>query len=338
MNTLLVSEARMLHHETGEFHAESPERLEAVLNAVEDLPLVRREPTLATFEALERVHAPEYVRAIDRLRGTSAQLDADTPINAGSVLAAELAAGGAIAATTAVVRGEARNAFAAVRPPGHHAERARAMGFCLFNNLAVAVEHARNVLGVERILIVDWDVHHGNGTQNRFYDQHDVLFFDIHQSPLYPGSGHVHEVGRGPGEGHTINVPLPAGAGDGDYRLAFEELLVPIASSFSPDLVMVSAGYDAHRDDPLAGQRVTEDGFATLAGIVKHLADRFAGGRLVALLEGGYDLAALGKSARATMQVLLGDTPPSARGTSAGAERVVREVRHTFRRYWPGLG
>jgi len=337
-DTLVFSEERMLEHRTGSFHAESPERLEAVLAALEGLAVERRPVGLAPFEALARVHAPEYVRAIDSLRHASTHLDPDTPLNPGSVLAAELAAGGAIAAVDAVLRREARNAFGALRPPGHHAERARAMGFCVFNNIAIAVEHARANMGVERVLVIDWDVHHGNGTQNRFYDRRDVLFFDMHQAPFYPGTGHIHEVGRGAGEGYTINVPFPAGLGDGDYRLAMEELLVPIAASFDPDLVMVSSGFDAHRDDPLGEERVTEDGFAAMCGVARRIADASCDGRLVLLLEGGYDLKALGRSARATVQVLCGDTPPAPRGTTLAGERVVREVLASARRYWNGLG
>ncbi|MFO0748052.1 MAG: histone deacetylase [Myxococcota bacterium] len=332
--TWFFSESRMLNHHTGPHHAESPARLESVLQAMEGVDVLHRTPRPATFEALARVHAPAYVQAMTGLADQHALLDPDTPISPGSIEAAYLAAGAVISAVEAVVGGECQNAFAAVRPPGHHAERAQAMGFCVFNNVAIAAEHARHVLGVERVLVVDWDVHHGNGTQHRFYDRRDVLFFDLHQHPFYPGTGALREVGVGPGEGYTVNVPLPAGLSDGDYRLAMEELLVPVAAAFEPDLVLVSAGFDAHRDDPLGEEYVTDDGFAMLAGVVRQIARTHCDGRLVMTMEGGYDLGALGRSVRAVNEVLLGMTPPESRGPTPSGERAVREVRDSVRRYW----
>jgi len=335
MSTIVFSEPKMLEHRTGLHHAESPARLEAVLRAMDGLDVEHRTASApASFEAIARVHDPKYVAAIRALRGQSLHLDADTPIGPGSIEAADLAAGVGMAAVDAVMRGECRSAFAAVRPPGHHAERAQAMGFCVFNNIAIAAEHARLTHGAERILIVDWDVHHGNGTQHIFYGRRDVLFFDVHQAPFYPGTGALAEHGKGAGEGYTINVPVPPGLGDGDYRLALDEVLVPIADAFTPDLVLVSAGFDAHRDDPLGEERVSDDGFAALAGIVQRIAQQHCQGKLVMLLEGGYDLRALGQSAKNCVDVLTGATAPTPGHASPTGERVVQAVRAAARPYW----
>jgi acetoin utilization deacetylase AcuC-like enzyme len=337
--TLLLTDDAMRDHHAGAPHPERPERLEAVLRAIDDarIPsLARRRPRRVTKEELERVHGRAYVDSVLGLRGMRAELDPDTHMTEGSVEAALLAAGAAAEGVEAVLSGAARNAFLAVRPPGHHAERSRGMGFCIFNNVAVAAEHAR-MLGAERILIVDWDVHHGNGTQSHFYGRRDVLFFDAHRAPFYPGTGALHEVGRGQGEGYTVNAPMPGGLGDGDYRLLFEEVLVPIASKYAPDLILVSAGFDAHRDDPLGDQRVTEDGFALLTGIVRRLATDLCRGKLVMLMEGGYNVEALSRSVRACVEVLGGSTAPSAPSPSRAGEQVVRDVQGMAHRYFGGF-
>lgn len=252
----------------------------------------------------------------------------------GSTDASYLAAGAAIEAVTAVMQGAADNAFALVRPPGHHAEVDRAMGFCVFANVAIAAEHARQTLGAQRVLVVDWDVHHGNGTQHVFEARDDVLVFSAHQWPHYPGTGGQHEQGRGAGTGYTINAPLPAGLGDGDYASIFREVLRPVAESFRPDLVLVSAGFDAHRDDPLGGMAVTADGFAGLCGVVREIAGLSAGGKLVLVLEGGYDLAGLADSVHACVEVLAGATPPVAAAASAAGEAALRQTLATQRRHW----
>jgi acetoin utilization deacetylase AcuC-like enzyme len=246
-----------------------------------------------------------------------------------------IAAGAAIEAVDAVCTGTAANAFALVRPPGHHAVPNRAMGFCLFNNVAIAAAHARAARDMQRVLVVDWDVHHGNGTEATFYGSRDVLFFSTHQFPFYPGTGDLRACGAGTGEGYTVNVPFAGGANDGDYALVFRDLLGPIAEQYQPDLVLVSAGFDAHRSDPLGGMRLTEEGFANLCAEVKAIADKFAGGRLVLVLEGGYDLAGLARSVQACVEVMAGSAPPPNRiETTAQGEVDVRAAIAQQRTYW----
>lgn len=294
-------------------YPEHPGRLIAVRELLEREPVagVRFQTgAAATLEQLGRVHTSSYLEAIEALRGKNAWLDVDTTaVSPGSVDAAEVAAGTAIAAVEAVVRGEAGSAFALVRPPGHHAEAVRARGFCLFNNVAVAAAHARAALGCERVLIVDWDAHHGNGTQSIFWADPDVLFFDTHRAaPFYPGSGMLEEVGGGLGEGATVNVPLPGGAGDMAMLKAFREILVPAADYFRPDLVLVSAGFDAHRLD--LAMNVSYEGFAALTGVVRDLADRLCNGRLALVLEGGYHTESLSRGVRAVLEILAGGEAP----------------------------
>jgi acetoin utilization deacetylase AcuC-like enzyme len=234
-------------------------------------------------------------------------LDMDTVMSSGSYEAALYAAGGAIEAVAAVMGGEVNGAFALVRPPGHHATAGEAMGFCLFNNVAIAAKSALMKFGLQRVLIIDFDVHHGNGTQEAFYDNPGVLYISTHQYPYYPGTGRIEETGRGPAEGTNINVPLPAGCGDAEYEQVFEEIIVPASRRFTPQLILVSAGYDPHWADELASMQVTVTGFARITAIIRGLADELCTGRLVFCLEGGYNLAALAASVKATFEVLLGE-------------------------------
>lgn len=335
---LLYWDDAMLGHDAGAGHPERPERLAAIREELDRRPVAGARwvrPRPAPREAIERVHTRSYVDRIESVRGTTYRFDPDTAVSPGSVEAAYLAAGAALDAVTAVAAGPARRAFALVRPPGHHAEASQAMGFCLFNNVAIAAAHARAALGCERVLIADWDVHHGNGTERAFYDRRDVLVFDTHRFPYYPGTGALEEVGRGEGEGFTVNVPLPAGLGDGDLAAAFREVLIPIADAFRPDLVLVSAGFDAHQADPIGDQGLTEDGFAALTGIVRGIAERHASGRLVLVLEGGYDLPALARSVRACVEVLAGAPPPEPPPPSPRGLTAVRRAVAHHRRYWP---
>ena len=235
-----------------------------------------------------------------------------TAVSPGSVEAAEVAAGTAIAAVETVMKGESRSAFALVRPPGHHAEPTRARGFCLFNNVAVAAAHAQAELGCQRVLIIDWDAHHGNGTQDIFWADPDVLFFDLHRaSPFYPGSGLLTDTGAGLGEGTIVNVPMAGGAGDAAYLKALREILVPAADHFKPDLILVSAGFDAHSFD--LALNVTYEGFASMTGVVQQIADKHCNGRLAMILEGGYNTESLSKSVHSVLRVLAGAEPPEPR-------------------------
>lgn len=308
--TALVTSRIFLEHETGD-HPERPARLEAILRYLErtgrldDRRLV--EPDPADEETIALVHDRAY---IEELRAFAARgggwLDADTVVSPRSFDVARLAVGAAVTAVELVLRSEAPRAFALVRPPGHHAEPDRGMGFCLFNNIAVAAAWALQRHGLERVAIIDWDVHHGNGTQAAFYRTDRVLFVSIHQWPLYPGTGRADEIGEGPGRGYTLNLPLPPRSDDTAYLRAFDEQIEPRVRAYRPQLLLVSAGYDAHYADPLAAMAVTEQGFGAMAGRVLAWAREWCDGRLVLVLEGGYNLSALASSVAATLDALDG--------------------------------
>jgi len=300
-----------LEHETTEGHPETTERLIVIIERLKAKglysQLVQVAPSPVASEWLTKVHSPQYIeRAQKSCENGRGYLDSmDVPISRKSYEAALMAAGGVLRAIDAVIEGKITNAFCAVRPPGHHAMKDRAMGFCIFNNVAVAARYIQVKYGLSKILIVDWDVHHGNGTQAAFYDDPDVLYFGVHQYPFYPRTGSEAEKGYGKGVNYNLNVPLPAGSGDGDYLNVFEEKLVPAADSFSPDFVLISAGFDAHKDDLLGGMRLTEQGFAALTQIVKDIAQKCCKGRLVSVLEGGYGLEGLAASVEAHIRVLM---------------------------------
>jgi acetoin utilization deacetylase AcuC-like enzyme len=332
---LIVSDPFMLRHDPGPGHPECPERLEAACEALaRRVDLRWKLPQPAPREILQRVHSAAHIQEVERLRGQSGALDPDTYLSADSVAAAYLAAGAGIEAVTEVVQGQERRALALVRPPGHHAEVDAALGFCIFNNVAIAAAHALADLGCARVLVVDWDVHHGNGTQHIFSARRDLLFFSVHRYPFYPGTGAHDERGEGAGEGYTVNVPLAQGAGDGDFLAAFEALLRPIADRYAPDLVLVSAGFDAHRRDPLGGMNVSDDGYAAMAATVRDIADRHAGGRLVLFLEGGYDLEALGSGLGACLDAIGGAAPPAVAGPGTKGAAAVAAAVAQHRRLW----
>jgi acetoin utilization deacetylase AcuC-like enzyme len=309
--TGLVYDPRYLEHNMGVGHPESPNRLRAIMQQLEGSGtasrLMRIEPRFAEDEWITQVHTPGYVETLRKHAPASGHvsLDADTSMSSGSLTAAYLAAGGALAAIDAIMKRQVEHVFCAVRPPGHHAEANRAMGFCLFNNVAIAARYVQRKYGLTRVLIVDWDVHHGNGTQHSFDDDASVLFFSTHQYPHYPGTGRATERGHGAGGGFTINVPMEAGEGDEAYHAVFLKSLVPAAEAFKPEFVMISAGFDAHRDDPLASMGLTEDGYADLTNIVASIAKRHAGHRILSTLEGGYNLSALAASVDAHLTALL---------------------------------
>jgi acetoin utilization deacetylase AcuC-like enzyme len=292
------------------------------------------QPRAATESELASVHTPELRKYLRGLSGQEAQIDPDTHASPDSYDAAVLAAGAAAQAVDEVMAGRARNAFALVRPPGHHAEPGRAMGFCLFNNVAIAAEVARQ-RGAERVLVLDWDVHHGNGTQAAFWKRRDVLYQSVHQYPYYPGTGAPHEVGEGEGEGFTVNCGIPGGATDADYGAIFQELFLPIADAFRPQLILVSAGFDPHRHDPIGGMMISERGFAAMCSAMKALADSVCDGKLVLLLEGGYSLEGLSQSVHACVEVLAGrrDTFPIDDMTSDARQALIRS-RELLKPYW----
>lgn len=292
-------------HDTG-MHPENPQRYRAVLAALDDAGMLDDARDLplrpATDEEILRVHTADH---LDLLTAIGSQgggwIDSDTMVAPDSLETARRAAGAAIAATDSALSG--RRAFALGRPPGHHATPNQAMGFCLLNSIAIAAAHAR-LNGAARVAIIDWDVHHGNGTQDIFYDSGDIWYASIHQSPLYPGTGYPGETGRGPGAGATLNCPLSPGTGDAEWLATFDARVVPFIEEARPDLILLSAGYDAHRDDPIGGCNVTDDGFAALVARTRDLADRHCDGRLAAVLEGGYDPDALGRCVVRTVREL----------------------------------
>jgi acetoin utilization deacetylase AcuC-like enzyme len=317
-------------HNTGE-HPENAGRLLAIDTALERLDLLAGRPEIpfhaAPDDLLARVHDLRYIAGIREFAAQGGGwLDADTPVGPHSVEVAALAAGAGVAAVEATLVGRAQRGFVLARPPGHHATPTRGMGFCLFNTIAVAAAHAL-ARGLDRVLIVDWDVHHGNGTQDAFYESDKVLFCSVHQWPLYPGTGAASERGAGNGAGYTINVPLAVGANDDAYMEVFDQIIVPAANAFQPQIVLISAGFDAHANDPLAGMLVTELGFASLARRVIGIADDHADGRVVAFLEGGYDPPALAASVVVTLAELDGDDASLADALGSSDGRTENKAR-----------
>jgi len=310
---LYFSHPACFEHDPGEGlygHPEAPERLRAIEAALAErdgLGWERREAPAASEEELMLIHPREHVEAIHRLcRAGGGAIDVDTYAGEGSYEAALRAAGGACAMTRALLAGEARVGFCAVRPPGHHAEPARAMGFCLFDNVAIAAALAIAELGVERVFVLDWDVHHGNGTAAAFRERADVLFASIHQGGIFPGTGARDDIGSGPGEGFTINLPVAAGSGEDVWLSLIEEVVLPAGAEFCPQLVLVSAGFDAHRDDPLAECRLESSSFGRMASLVRDAAADW-GAPVGAVLEGGYSLPALAESVVATLAAFGGE-------------------------------
>lgn len=336
----VVVDSEYLKHLPGKGHPERPERIEVLLDLARELD---REtyavlpPKAASRAAVERVHGVEHVRLVESTSKVNRYaLDGDTITCRDSYGVGLLAVGGFLVMLDAIAAGENPNGFALVRPPGHHALRNRAMGFCLFNTMAIGAEYLKRAYGAKKILIVDWDVHHGNGTQDAFYDDPSVLFISTHQFPFYPGSGAVKEIGTGSGEGFTINVPLPAGCADRQYLQVFQDVIAPAAESFQPEWILVSAGFDPHRRDPLGGMGVSERGFGAMARALLLLADKFCAGRIGFLLEGGYDLTGLRDSVAAVLTEMqkpaLTAIEPLPRAES-GIEPLLRQVRQVHEKY-----
>jgi acetoin utilization deacetylase AcuC-like enzyme len=355
---LLISSSRFGHHLTPPGHPESPERAEifdGVAERARHRGIAVLEPTEAPDEALLRIHTKRYLEAISATSGKAVMIDPDTFTSPETATVARLAAGAAILAVDhclgpAHIRGvgdspprgtgSVPRAIAMVRPPGHHAEADRAMGFCFFNNIAIAAAHAR-ARGVERVAIVDYDVHHGNGTQRSFYDDANVLFISTHQYPFYPGTGAATDIGSGSGSGFTVNLPIEGGATDGDYQRVFEAIVAPVLRAFRPNLLLVSAGFDADERDPLAQMRVSTAGFVWMTMLLRHLADDLCAGRLALITEGGYDLRALSESLDAVCGIFDGTittaTPATLRGPTGRGDRAIAAVRAAQAANWAGL-
>ncbi|UCE41123.1 MAG: histone deacetylase [Candidatus Aminicenantes bacterium] len=311
MTTGIIKDRRYMDHHMGYSHVETPQRLEVIYRMIDEkisFSLDKIEPRLATKEELALIHTTHYIDMVKSTAGKEhVQLDPDTSTSAKSWEVACLAAGGVINAVDSIMEGKIQNGFALVRPPGHHAEASRAMGFCLFNNIGIGAAHLIQKHGLKRILVMDWDLHHGNGTQHSFYESAQVLYFSTHQFPHYPGTGHWNEVGEGKGEGFTVNIPLRAGKTDGDYLRIFQQILRPIVSEYKPEFILVSAGFDIYEGDPLGGMQITKQGFAALAAELLDLTASFSQKRLLCVLEGGYDLQGLQDGVEQVLYQLAGE-------------------------------
>ncbi len=338
--TGILIDRRYLNHSMGSFHVENPKRLEVILDMIDreiTFPYYQIKPRPAAEEELLWIHTQEHV---DRIRSTAGKasvfLDPDTSTSPLSFETARLAAGGLMQSLEHILAGDIRNALAPVRPPGHHAEAHRAMGFCLFNNVAIAAEWLIRAAGLSKILIVDWDLHHGNGTQNSFLGRSDVLYFSIHQFPHYPGTGHWTESGTGQGEGFTLNIPLHPGKSDAEYLYIFQNILAPAARQFAPEAILVSAGFDVAAADPLGGMDITAQGFAALTHELMVLAQDLCEGRLLVALEGGYDLQALASGTREVLGRLSGAVkkPALEGGASPQLLQELAPALDHFRQFW----
>ena len=313
MSLIVVSSEQFAEHQTPPGHPEGPERADIMHNVALEWRSRGGEvvaPREATREQLSRVHAADYLRQISETAGIAVALDPDTYTSPETYEIAKLAAGAAVDAVERVMSGSRTRTFAMVRPPGHHAERDRAMGFCFYNNIAIAAAHALT-LGARRVAIVDYDVHHGNGTQHIFAGDRRVLYCSLHQYPFYPGTGAATEIGDADAAGLTVNVPLEVGATDDDYHVVFDDVVVPVVQAFHPDVVLVSAGFDAHERDPLGGMRLTTGAFSAMTTMLREVADDCCGGRIAAVTEGGYDVRALRESLMAVIEVLGPDRTPT---------------------------
>jgi acetoin utilization deacetylase AcuC-like enzyme len=337
--TVLTSD-RFADHLTPPGHPERPERAEVMQYVVSQWRArggAVEEAHSAATDELARIHDADYISMVRETAGRAVALDPDTFTSPDTYEVACLAAGAACQAVDRVLESDGARAIAVVRPPGHHAERGKAMGFCFFNNIAVAAAHAR-ARGLSRVAIVDYDVHHGNGTQWSFYDDPSVLFISSHQSSYYPGTGAAADVGTGNGEGFTVNLPLDVGATDSDYELVYQQVALPVLRQFKPELVLVSAGFDAHHKDPLAGMRLTTEQFGRLTALIAGAADDICAGRVVAITEGGYDLQALASSLDLVIRVLAGESTlddlPAPEGAAPRGEACLHAVAPHVRKYW----
>lgn len=340
MVTGLVYSKKYLEHNPGWGHPERPERLKAIVDGLKQAKLwasqnVRVvEPKPAKRADIELVHDSNYVSLVKKLSATQSPIDGDTPVRKNTFELALLAAGGATEAGRMVLSGKAQNAFALVRPPGHHASRARGGGFCYFNNLAVMIERIKRKFKLRRIFVLDIDAHHGNGSQDIFYGDSSVLYMSLHQHPftLYPGTGLVGEIGLGEGEGYTVNAPMQPGSGDSEYAAVMQEVFMPLSEQFKPEMFAVSVGFDAHANDPLTGLQLSTKAYGWLANFVLKQAERWCGGKTVFLLEGGYDLDALSGGVTNIVKAMLGEKFPLP--TEISPPDVIDEIKQALSNKW----
>jgi acetoin utilization deacetylase AcuC-like enzyme len=338
--TGIIQDDLFLQHDAGPFHPERKERLISIHEGLRSYSranqLLRLKPRLATEGELRLIHSPAHIRRIQQTFGKDAtELDPDTVASSRSYEVARYAAGALLQLIDALFGGEIRNAFGFVRPPGHHAEPDRAMGFCLFSNIAIGAAYALQQYKLSRVMVIDFDVHHGNGTQKAFYQRKDVLFVSTHQFPLYPGTGDFPEIGEGEGRGFTVNFPLPRGGDDALYNRLFDQIIQPIGHAYRPDLILVSAGYDAYVDDPLAGMELTPEGFAGISQSIVALGTEVCGGKVIFLLEGGYHLKGLQRSVLRSLDVLTGLVENSHQSEPPpGFASILDKSRQVFGPYW----
>lgn len=342
MKTGIVKDWRYVEHDMGAAHPESPQRIRAIYEMLEEekefASLILIPPRTATKKEIALIHTQEYIEQIEETGGRErVYLDPDTSTSPRTYEISLLAAGGLLEAADWIMDRKAGNAFALVRPPGHHAEASQAKGFCIFNNVAIAAQYLAEKWGLRRILIVDWDLHHGNGTQNAFYSRDDILYFSTHQFPHYPGTGHWSEVGDKRGRGFTVNVPLSPEKTDDDFLFIFRKLLVPIAVAYKPEFILVSAGFDIFEGDPLGGMEVSIKGFGAMAGELLNLAHQTAQDRLLLTLEGGYNLSGLKGGVKSVLFAISGQKPATLAklSPSASLERELAPIFKVQKSFWP---
>jgi len=342
----IVRDEIFIEHRTDRYHPENPERLVRTYAMLDEWPqaadLLEAPIRKAEREELERIHTSHHIDTVANTANMeSFYLDGDTPTSPRSYEAALVAAGSSIELVDYALDGKISSGFALVRPPGHHAESDHAMGFCLFNNIAIAAAHARDVRKLERILVMDWDLHHGNGTQHSLYNDSRILYSSAHQFPYYPGTGHYQEVGQGEGQGYTVNFPLYPDQGDDEYLALFLEILEPIAAQYKPELVLVSAGFDTYVDDPLGHMQVTTDGYGKMTAVLKRIAETHCGGKVVFFLEGGYNLDGLVGGIRRVLEVLMNssevDMPEKITGLDERFTDYIDMIKESLKPYWDSL-
>ncbi|MCX8022286.1 MAG: histone deacetylase [Syntrophorhabdaceae bacterium] len=343
MDIYIVKDKIYLEHGADPYHPENPNRLKRIYGMLEELDgegITYIKPRMATHEEIGLNHDMDYIDEIASTKGKERRLDPDTATSPKSYEAACMAVGGVLELVDRIMEEKTHVGFALVRPPGHHAEHNRAMGFCIFNNVAVAARYLQKKYGLNRMLVVDFDLHHGNGTQHSFYRDPEILYFSTHQYPYYPGTGHYTEIGEGRGKGYTVNVPLSYGMGDADFIYIFEELLVPISDRYKPEFVLVSAGFDTHINDPLGSMRVTEGGFAAMTRILLSIAKTHCKEKTLFALEGGYNLDGLTNSVKAVILEMTGESIypfKKEQSPSSQVKEIVKTVKGTLKDYWTGL-